>query len=270
MPKLSLQLCIINSILKEQPTINPLDWLYPPTCMACRTLLPLNNKPQRDLWLCTRCQELFEPVTAPMCNKCGMPTENPVEKCSSCYSKTLHFNQNRAAFTYNELMRDMMHELKFRNKKYIAQGLGRLWAHLLQEICYTSTITDIANYIFVPLPMHKKKQKERGFNQAEILTTELSKALKIPAESTLERILDTPPQSGLHPQLRAENVEGVFTISPNFNPAGKSYILIDDIYTTGASLNECARTLKNAGAYNILCMTLAITVKTTNDNQSIM
>jgi len=226
-------------------------------------MLPLNNKPQRDLWLCARCEALFETVAAPICNTCGMPTENPVEKCSTCYGKNLYFEQNRAAFTYDALMRDMMHELKFRNKKYVAQGLGRLWAKILQKSSDSLNITD---YILVPLPMHKKKQRERGFNQAEILATELSKTLKIPTEHILERILDTPPQSGLHPQLRAENVEGVFNVRPNFNPKGKSYILIDDIYTTGASLNECARTLKNAGAHHILCMTLAITVKTTSND----
>jgi len=237
------------------------DWIYPPTCMACRTLLPVTNKPQRELWLCARCQSLFEPITAPICEKCGTPTESPIKKCVSCNIKTFHFTQNRATFEYDELIRDLMHDLKFRNKKHIAEGLGRLWAAVLsEENAY------IKEAILVPIPMHPKKQRERGFNQAEILVAELSKKLQIPMENTLERLYDTPPQSGLHPQLRAENVDGVFGIRKGFLPGGKNYILVDDIYTTGASLNECAKTLKNVGANEISCMTLAITVKN-NSNE---
>jgi len=165
-------------------------------------------------------------------------------------------------FAYDELIRDLMHELKFRNKKQIAQGLGLLWAEFLCNVGHDA-ISTIADPILVPLPMHPKKQRERGFNQAEILAKELSRGLNIPLENILERTLDTPPQSGLHPQLRAENVEDAFAIRDGFNPRGKNYILVDDIYTTGASLNECARTLKNSGAKNILCMTFAVTVKNT-------
>jgi len=234
--------------------------------MACRVMLPLNDKPQRDLWLCARCADLFTPIVTPICNQCGAPTETSIATCSSCYGKSFFFALNRAAFEYDELMRDLMHELKFRNKKHIAQGLGRLWA-----ICgncndmFSKSHAHLKNsYTLVPLPMHPKKQRERGFNQAEILATELSKSLHIPMSSILERILDTPPQSGLHPQLRAENVADVFTIRKGFDPYGKNYILVDDIYTTGASLNECAKTLKNSGARDILCMTLAITVKNTS------
>jgi len=236
--------------------MNLLDWIYPPTCMACRTMLPLNNKPQRDLWLCQRCKDLFEPITAPICEKCGVPTKTAIPVCSSCYGKNFHFSANRAAFVYDELIRDLLHELKFRNKKHIAKGLGILWAGIV-------SIPDKSNTILVPLPMHPKKQRERGFNQAEILATELSKNLSIPIENILDRTMDTLPQSAIHPSLRAENVENVFSTAPNFKPQSKNYILIDDIYTTGASLNECAKTLKIAGVRDISCMTLAITVKNT-------
>ncbi|MCL2287094.1 MAG: ComF family protein [Firmicutes bacterium] len=232
-----------------------LDWLYPPTCIACGKLIPLNHKQPRDILLCELCQTLFEPISAPVCNTCGIPTENPVDRCVSCYGKTFWFTNNRAAFLYDELMRDLLHELKFRQNKQIAHSLGKLWAVHMSNYQFDD------NTFLVPLPLHPKKQRERGFNQAEILTRHLSSRLNIPTEYALIRIIDTPPQSGLHPRQRVENVTGAFQIAKDISVPGKNYIIIDDIYTTGASLNECARVLKDAGAANITCMTLSIVEK---------
>jgi len=157
-------------------------------------------------------------------------------------------------------MRDLLHEMKFRNKKRVAQGLGLFWAEFIKKNsqCIPENISD---FVLVPMPMHQKKQRERGFNQAEILTIPLSAALQIPIFDVLIRTVDTPPQSGLHPSQRAENVKDVFSIRRGHDVSGKNYILTDDIFTTGASLNECAKVLKSAGAIHILCMTLAISVK---------
>ena len=185
-----------------------------------------------------------------------MPSDTDIPCCSSCYGKTFHFAHNRAVFTYDELIRDMMHEIKFRGKKRVAQGLGELWVSTI-----ISNPQIPPNHILVPLPMHPAKKRERGFNQAEILTRALSASLSIPMEETLIRTQDTPPQAGLHPRLRAENVKDVFSISSGCDVRGRNYILIDDIYTTGASLNECAKTLISAGATRVLCMTFAIAVK---------
>ena len=230
-----------------------LDWIYPPACIACRSLIALSDPQPRDMLMCGKCQTLFEPITAPTCKKCGLPTESDVERCVSCFSKTLHFTSNRAMFLYDELMRDILHELKFRHKKQNAQSLGKLWA-----VHMTTFPTDTT---LVPLPLHPKKQKERGFNQAEILTQQLSARLGISSENAIVRVLDTPPQSGLHPRQRIENVAGAFEIAKGITVTGKNYIIVDDIYTTGASLNECTRVLKNAGAENVSCMTLSIVEK---------
>jgi len=210
--------------------------------------------------LCEMCQTLFEPITPPICNTCGLPAENPVDRCVSCYGKTFYFSANRAAFLYDELMRDLLHELKFRQNKQIAQSLGKLWA------MHIGSITSDDNTFLAPLPLHPKKQRERGFNQAEVLAQHLSAGLNIPIEHALLRTVDTPPQSGLHPRQRIANVSGVFAIAKNINPQGKCYIIIDDIYTTGASLNECARVLKEAGAANISCMTLSVVEKSDSKN----
>ncbi|MCL1843315.1 MAG: ComF family protein [Defluviitaleaceae bacterium] len=236
----------------KNPLSAVLDWVYPPKCLACKSLLPLNEERR---FFCVICQGLFEPVGEVFCQTCGSPTKTEVKTCAGCFGKTFHFTYNRAAFLYDELMRDLMHDMKFREKRRIAEGLSLLWAEGYKgKTLYTG-------YEIVPLPMHPKKKRERGFNQAEIMAAALSHALKIPVSHALVRTVDTPPQAGLHPRVRAENVKGVFSLCEKTEPRGKKYILADDIFTTGASLNECAKTLKIAGAAEILCMTLAVSVK---------
>jgi len=231
-----------------------LDWIYPPACISCRKLLPLNK---RGRFICEPCGNLFEPITAPFCEKCGAPVQEEATQCASCFGKNFIFAQNRSAFTYDELIRDIIHQMKFRNKKRAAQGLAELWATQVPDFFSQK------NFTIIPMPMHPKKQSERGFNQAEIFAAALSGKIGFPSENILIRTHDTPPQAGLHPSQRAENVKDVFAIRKNENVEGKNFILADDIFTTGASLNECARTLKNEGASEIICMTFAITVKNT-------
>lgn len=237
-----------------------LDWVCPPACIACRTLLPL-NAPRR--FLCAACQNLFEPIAAPFCKQCGVPGMSEPKSCASCFSKKFYFAHNRASFTYDELMRDLLHDMKFRGKKRVAQGLGLLWAECLRKNS-ENLAENFKNYSFIPMPLHPKKQRERGFNQAEILTLPLSDFFQIPILSALIRNIDTPPQAGLHPSQRAENVKNVFSLRKGQEVCGKKFILTDDIFTTGASLNECAKTLKYAGAAQVLCMTLVVAVKNNN------
>ena len=303
-----------------------LDWVYPPRCMSCRNPLPLQNKRGRGLWLCSYCENLFQPLDGPGCVICSgplkqqgvdddygfvhdvtddyqdfgrdriddrhrheqkeiiepysleqsvldflskideektddkKPTHSTAAKpphpqtCASCRSRTFHFTHNRALFAYEDLVRDLIRDIKFRQRKHIAEGLGRLWGELAAKQIPAGTM-------LVPLPMHKKKRRKRGFDQAEILAKALSAATGAIYTPILERTQNTPPQSGLHPRQRAENVRGAFRIKPDHNANGQNYILIDDIYTTGASLNECARVLKAGGAAEVSAMTLAIAIK---------
>ena len=203
-----------------------LDWFFPPTCMACRTLLPLEDTRRRAMWLCAPCETLFE----------------------------LH--EGCASFVYDGIVRDLIRDIKFRGRKHIALGLGRLWAGLIDPQLIPHGIW------MVPMPLHPNKQRERGFNQACLLVQALADthphAVLVPA---LERIIDTPPQAGLHPRLRAENVKDAFSIASGVDVRGKSIVLVDDIYTTGASINECIRVLKDAGVAQVTWLTLAVTLK---------
>lgn len=239
-----------------------IDWIYPPRCISCRNPLPLQDKPRRKLWLCSYCENLFIPLETPGCSLCSVPVEAGVETCSSCYGKNFAFIHNRAGFEYDGLIRDLIRDIKFRRCKTIAQGLGQLWARNIG-------MSIPREAILVPLPMHKKKRRRRGFDQARILAEAISDATGLRLANLLERTQNTPPQSGLHPRQRAENVSGAFRINPKEKQSAKTIVLIDDIYTTGASLNECALTLKNAGANTISCMTLSITVKNKKETISL-
>jgi len=227
--------------------------------MSCRNPLPLQNKQGRSLWLCSYCENLFQPMEEPGCITCSAPVNPGARVCASCSGKSFYFAHNRSTFIYEDLVRDLIHEIKFRKRRHVAQGLGRLWAKIIAAQIPSDAV-------LVPLPMHPKKRRERGFDQAEIFATAIAEATGAKMLKALERIQDTPPQSGLHPQQRVENVRGAFRITPGMDIAGQDVILIDDIYTTGASLNECARVLKSGGAAEVYAMTLAVTVKKGSDS----
>ena len=232
-----------------------LNWLYPPACIACRVKLPVN---MGNFYICERCEPLFEKVTPPSCNKCGQVLNADDENCASCFGKCFHFESNVSMFMYDELMRDLLRDMKFRNKKRIATGLGLLFAKSIE-------LPD-EEFLLTWLPMHPKKQKERGFNQAEIMAKEVAKEFGIPCKNLLKRTVDTPAQSGLHPKLRKENVMGAF--ETNQTVLGASIIIIDDIFTTGASLDECAKVLKESGAKNVCAQTLALTPRKINSKEN--
>jgi len=230
-----------------------LDWVYPPRCMSCRNPLPLEKSRLRNLWLCAHCEGLFLPLETPGCEICSVPVKEGVSVCASCYGKSFFFLHNRSAFAYDGLIRDMIHEIKFRRRRHVAQGLGRLWADMYKKSIPTDAL-------LTPLPMHRSKKRYRGFDQAIVMAKAFAEATGNPYCNILERTKDTPPQSGLHPSQRIDNVNGAFKIKPGSKP-GQKYVLIDDIYTTGASLNECAKILKLHGALEVYAITLAIAVK---------
>ena len=227
-----------------------LDWIYPPVCVGCGLIIPVNKVQEKEMGMCLHCQELFEPIEPYTCKVCGVPTKIEVDRCVSCLGKSFEFDKNTATFLYDELIRDLLLKLKFTRKKQIAHSLGQLWAAHVKDIPKDVSL--------VPLPMHAKKKRERGFNQAEVLAKALGKKFGVSVVNAVERVVDTPPQSGLHPRQRVDNIKGAFAVVKAENAKGKNYIVVDDIYTTGASLNECARVLKDAGAKSVCGLTLTV------------
>jgi ComF family protein len=245
-----------------------LSWIYPPVCFACKKLLPIQEKEQRNKRLCPHCEALFVPVPPPVCGRCGHPLtqDGPyqsqpsgwgtVHPCANCLNKKFAFTQNISRFVYEGLIRDCLHDVKFRNKRETAFGLGELLARNTRPEMLAGI-----DYI-IAVPMHKKKKRARGFNQAEILAEAPARFYNVEtAHSALIRVRDTPPLSNLTLQQRAEETAQAFEVASEYNIRHTKICLIDDIYTTGATLNACAQKLREAGAAEVMCITLAITVK---------
>jgi len=238
-----------------------LDWIYPPRCISCRTIFtPLHNAPHR--WICDNCKPLLITIASPFCLRCGHPktsnTSNPYA-CLSCQSRQFHFESHRAAFVYDGVVRDMIHHIKFQNDRQAAQGLGQVLAEAAHEWGFN---TSYADYI-VPIPLHPSKKRTRGFNQAAILAKPLSKTLGISmAGDMIKRTKKTAPQSGLSVTGREQNLSDAFAYNKRkYDISNKKILLIDDIFTSGATMSTCAKLLMANGAVKVTCLSLSIAVR---------
>ncbi len=180
--------------------------------------------------------------------------------CALCRRNTYSFDLARSYGIYTHPLRDLILHLKFRRRERWGYQLGRYLASL-------ATALEIVNHspLIVPVPLHRSRERERGYNQAELLAQGLRLELKISMGSIAPRLTTriltrrrpTLPQSGLHPDARRENVRGVFTVERPERIRGHSVLLVDDVMTTGATVSACAAALKQAGAQEVAVLTLA-------------
>jgi len=202
--------------------------------------------------------ESFVPVTSPYCSICGIPFAGVGENhcCSGCMTKRPAFDIARAPFVYEGGVKELLHSFKYTPKPHLRKPLALLITNGLEK-CSGEVTPDM----IVPVPLHRKKIRQRGFNQAILLGEMISKDWKIRLErNVLQRIRWTEPQVNLSGDDRRKNVIGAFAIAPGISLTGNSILLIDDVFTTGSTLNECAKTLKNAGAEKVYAVTVARTV----------
>lgn len=237
------------------------DWLYPPRCRACR-----NRIEGRDaLCFCGSCWARIRLVAHPLCSICGRPfpdASGDDHSCGTCLSRTHYFARARAWACYpreeaaNHPLREVVQKFKYGRKVSLGKPLGRLMAQGcgdFLEACHIDLI--------VPVPLHVNRLRWRGFNQSVLLAREVSRTHGIPTDPfVLSRLKDTPPQTQLAEDERRKNVRGVFFVNPDKSVKRKSVLLVDDVYTSGATVNECSRTLIRAGAKEVQVLTLARTV----------
>ncbi|MBW3636177.1 MAG: ComF family protein [Armatimonadetes bacterium] len=238
-----------------QPAFHPawnafLDALFPPRCAGCFEW-------SRDVF-CARCTLQLRPIDAPLCESCGAPFD-PLAYCASicvqCREKTPSFLAARSAFHFEGPLREAVHRFKYREKTALA---ARLAPFLAQTMARDAALSEFRPQALVPVPLHGARHKKRGFNQSALLARELGASLGVPVAELLKRTRDTPPQVGLNRKQRAANVRGAFVMdAARSDQKGARILLIDDVYTTGATLRECARVLKKAGASEICALTLA-------------
>ena len=230
-------------------SINHLFW--PTTCVNCR-----ENICETDNGLCNNCwNELISCTGADYCPRCGRDTGRAAQlegACPDCQGKTIHFDQIARAGLYAQSLQHMI--VAFKNGKTELDAiLGFLADSTLQGCSFRDDIE-----FFVPVPLHWSRQLARGYNQSHIIIKKL-KAPRAKISTDLVRIRRTKTQPTMtSPTARARNVAGAFAVRNRHNFIGRKICLVDDIKTTGATLNECAKTLKNAGAAKVFSLVLAV------------
>lgn len=222
--------------------------IYPRRCIICRRILPLTL----EEYLCGECHNKIEWISGSVCESCGKPIP-AYGRCRSCNSMRIYYDKGYAVYVYKDEMRDAIHRFKYGGKGGFARFFGR-------EMALFADLEDIPlTDLIVPVPIHSERQRKRGYNQSELLADIYCSIRGSESVRLLKRVKKTKPQSGLKKEDRIKNVRGVFAINDcGIDIKGKSVLLIDDIYTTGSTVNECARVLKRAGAKSVYVFCLSI------------
>ena len=215
-------------------------------------------------FLCPDCLNGFAPIKSPVCRQCGMIFNNQDgtdRLCGDCITSPKRFGKARAPGIYEDTLMEMIHNLKYRGKIQLARPLGRLLFAVFAHFWDNNRIDFI-----IPVPLHIKRFRIRGFNQAYLLVRDWPMFarthgaelhdLKIERD-ILVRSRWTDPQTGLDRIKRMSNIKNAFTVSDKGMVKEKRILLVDDVYTTGATVNECAKTLLKSGAQHVDVLTLA-------------
>ena len=229
-----------------------LGLVYPNVCQCCEK--EPAGRAQGYVGAC--CREGVRLLRAPMCERCGLAFEGDISnvfECSNCHNIALHFTFARSAAAAKGVLLDVIHRYKY----YRA-----LWFEpVLAELLLSAAVPAIRNggwNMIVPVPLHPARQREREFNQAENLGRHLSRATGLPLNArAIIRTEATPSQTRLTREERAKNVKNAFAARPRANVRGARVVLVDDVMTTGATTNACARVLRKAGAEEVCVWTVA-------------
>ncbi len=224
-----------------------LDLLYPPHCESCQ-------KPGR--LLCRQCVKRLRRIHPPYCHVCSLPVIGRISGnfvCTNCRHRKFHFQFAVCGYEANDVVRLLIHRFKY-------HGISRLEFILAQLIFHAWRDERVAVHppeILVPVPLHPSRERERGFNQARRLAEALSKQTGIPCGSLLKKSVFTESQALLNRSQRRQNLRGAFTLRQNRSLNGVSIMLVDDVLTTGSTLEECSKTLLAGGARAVSAITVA-------------
>lgn len=224
-----------------------LSLLYPPRCLVCRALGASG--------LCDGCAARIVPLADPLCPACGHSLAGK-EMCGDCTVRRPAFARARALGAYEGVLRDAVHQFKYRDRPQLAVPLGKLLAESARA--HSSALNGLRFDALLPVPMHPARQRVRGYNQAERLARVVGAELSLPLPvGVLVRARAARAQVGMTANERRTNLTGAFVVRRPEWVAGKTLLLIDDVMTTGSSLHECAAALKAAGVEAVYALTLA-------------
>ena len=225
------------------------DIIYPRRCPVCDDAV---TRP--GLYICDECADAFRPVRDPYCLKCGSPLrDDSADLCEDCKKENRKFTSGRAAFIYDDVLKESVYRYKYGNRAEYADHFAESMADILGSFIRSSGAR-----AFIPIPLHKSRLAKRGYNQAALLADRLSERFDIPVRNDiLIRSEKTRVQKSLRASQRQNNLKKAFKIDSDVVKL-KNIILVDDIYTTGSTIDAAAGCLKGAGVDNVNFVVLGI------------
>lgn len=233
---------------KETMFRNFLALLYPLRCPICDEI------PEFGESVCPECEKKLVFIKEPFCMKCGKPLEDErAEFCYDCSMKKHVFESGRALFVYQGIIRDSLYRFKYQNKREYAHFYARQTVRR-----YKGWMTRMGIEAIIPIPLHKRRKQERGYNQAGLYARCLGKELGLPVEENLlVRVRHTTPQKELSENERKNNLKKAFKCRRNVVQF-KKILLVDDIFTTGSTMDAAAEVLKNIGIQKVYFVCISI------------
>jgi competence protein ComFC len=229
-----------------------LSLVYPGICQVCKE----KQASAQEGFVCSQCWTQVRFIRPPFCERCGLPFEGDLTtpfECANCRDVKLYFSSARSAVVAKNVVLEVIHRYKYQHALWFEPFLTDLFLREAKPALATATWD-----LIVPVPLHSAKEREREFNQAARLARCLGSSTKIPVnEGLLSRVTPTRTQTQLTKTERAENVRKAFTMRNGQRLDGKRIVLVDDVFTTGATTNACARVLRKAGTSEVCVWTVA-------------
>ncbi len=225
------------------------DLLWPPHCAVC-------DVATERVGVCGECLAGFPWIRGPRCEVCSQPFPGGGGGdfiCGSCRDREFHFVCTLAPLLARGAVRDMVHRLKYNGERWLAPLLAEWMEGALADERLAGQHLDA----LVPVPLHALREREREFNQSELLARALSARIGCPVRMSLRRVRYTETQTHFDRKTRLGNLRGAFQIKPGAEVRGKKLLLVDDVFTTGSTLDECARVLLENGATAVWAVTAA-------------
>ncbi len=218
-------------------------WIFPKRCLCCRKFI------KEALDLCSFCQESWSALKPSRCTLCLYPFGEDFQNhlCGDCLAEENGFEKVMALGLYQESLKDLILGFKFQGR----ERLGDFFAQRFSEACPEADV-------ILPVPLHPKKLRQRGYNQSAVIAKRLSRIRKIAwSPSVLKKIKETLPQSELRGTARRKNLQGAFIVTDREKISGKRVLLIDDVYTTGTTVREASKQLLKQGAKSVTVFVIA-------------
>lgn len=224
--------------------------LFPPHCAMCSVSTPPREH------LCEDCGEKAEKIEAPFCRQCSQPFEGAIEgqfTCSNCEGRHFHFECAVSRYRSAGLVRELVHRFKYDRCLYLRQPLADWLSSTLDD----PRIAEQPFDYLVPVPLHAARRREREFNQADELARLIARRHNARVLPALKRVRYTTTQTRLDREERMQNLRNAFRVRHSREVSGSHLILVDDVFTTGSTVDECARVLKESGAASVRVITVA-------------